>query len=91
MILFLDLLKVIGHFTSCVFHPSKSKLDSLELGVVWKYISQRNLNGAHDSLVDVMAQSDTILHDTFIPYLNKGKWIQLIEDIFARTQTREWK
>ena len=32
-----------------------------------------------------------ILHPSFVPYLNKGVSIQLITDIFTKTQTREWK
>ena len=87
----MDPLKVIRHFTGCLLHPTKSKLDSLELGVVWKYIMKLNLNGAHDSLVDAKAQSDIILHQFFVPYINKGFSIQPITDIFTKTETREWK
>ena len=88
---FMDHLKVIRHFTGCLLHPNSLKLDSLELGVVWKYIMKSNLNGAHNSLVDAKAQSDIILHPSFVPYLNKGVSIQLITDIFTKAQTREWK
>ena len=82
----MDPLKVIGHFTG-----SKSKLDSLELGVVWKYITKKNLNGTHDSLVGAKAQSDITLHPSFLSYLNNGFSTQLITDIFTKTETREWK
>ena len=58
---------------------------------MWKYVTKSNLNGAHNSLVDAKAQSDIILHPSFVPYLNKGVSIQLITDIFTKTQTREWK
>ena len=84
-------MKVIGHFTGCQLHPSKSKLDSLELWVVWKYITKMHLNGARDSLVDAKAQSDIILHSSLLPYLNKGFSIQLTTGIFTKTETREWK
>jgi hypothetical protein len=47
---FMDPLEVIQHYKGCKFHPTKSKLESLELGCVWKFITNRNLNGAHDSL-----------------------------------------
>ena len=77
--------------SDCAFASTKSKLNSLELGVVWKYIMKLNLNGAHDSLVDAKAQSDIVLHPFFVPYINKGVSIQLITDIFTKTQTREWK
>ena len=71
---FLDPLKVIKHFKGCKFNPQHSKLDSLELGMVWKHMNggDINLNGAHDSLVDAKAQSDIIIHPSFVPYLNKS-------------------
>ena len=90
---FLDPLKVIKHFKSCQFNNQHSKLDSYELGVVWKYMQEdgANLNGAHDSLVDAKAQSDIILHPWFVPYLNKAASIVDITDIFTKTEVREWK
>ena len=53
---FFDPLKVIGEYSQCPLHKSRSKLESLELGCVWTFISCDNLNGAHDSLVDAPAQ-----------------------------------
>ena len=85
----MDPLKAIQHFTGCLLHPNSSKLDSLELGVVWKYIMKSNLNGAHDGLVDAKAQLDIILHPSFVPYPNKGVSIHLITDILTKAQTRE--
>lgn len=38
---FMDPRRVIKKFTGCKIHPSKSKIENLELGVVWKH-----LNGA---------------------------------------------
>lgn len=67
---FMDTLDVIKNYKSCSLHPSKSKLDSLELGVVFKFITGDNLNGAHDSLVDVKAQN------TVITYSEVIKWCQ---------------
>ena len=90
---FLDPLKVIKHFKGCKFNPQHSKLDSLELGMVWKHMNGGgiNLNGAHDSLVDAKAQSDIIVHPSFVPYLNKSASIDEITEIFSRTKIREWK
>jgi len=74
-------------------NPKHSKLDSLELGVgvVWKYIKNVNLNGAHGSLVDAKAQSDIILNPSFVPYLNKTQSIVPIYEIFTKTEVREIK
>jgi hypothetical protein len=34
---FMDPLEVINTYKSCPYHPTKSKLESLELGCVWKF------------------------------------------------------
>ena len=57
----------------------------MELGCVWKYITGNNLNGAHDSLMDVKAQTDVITHEFFIGYFDKAKFNHLIEDILSKS------
>ena len=52
----MDSKKVISYYKGCLLNSSKSKIDSDELGGVWKYIHNKNLNGAHDSKIDVQAQ-----------------------------------
>ena len=86
---FMDPLEVIKTYSGCKLHPSKSKLESLELGCVYKHITGSNLNGAHDSLVDVRAQTAVITSKDFVPYINKTKSIRLIQDIFSRAEQRE--
>ena len=41
---FIDALRVITNcnFKGCTLKPPKSKLDSLQLGVVWKYPKNKN-------------------------------------------------
>ena len=81
----MDPQKVIRHYKGCKLNSNHSKLDSYELGVVGSYINDgRNLNGAHDSLVDAKAQSDAFLHPHFVPYVNKKESIQLINEISRR-------
>ena len=87
----MDPLRVIKHYSGCKLNPKHSKLDSLKLGVVWKFIKNVNLSGAHDSLVDAKAQSDIILHPSFAPYLNKTQSIVPIDEIFTETEVREMK
>ena len=77
---FLDPLFVVGEFKSCPLNPTKSKVPSLELGVLWNYIKEQNLNGAHDSLVDTKAQTDIIISDKFVPFINRSKSIQHITE-----------
>ena len=88
---FLDPLRVIKNYKGCKLHPSKSKLDSLELGCVWKHLNGRNLNGAHNSLVDAKAQSDIFLHQSFLPYIDRTFSIQPIDLICTATQHNAWK
>jgi len=60
--------------------------------MVWKYIHNgENLNGAHNSLVDAMAQSDIVLHEYFVPYINRTKSVQKISDMFRKKDVLEWK
>jgi hypothetical protein len=86
---FLDPLKVIGEYSRCPLHKSKSKLESLKLGCVWKFISGDNLNGAHNSLVDVQAQTDIVTSKYFIDFIDLSKSIRSINDIFTTTEQRE--
>ena len=89
---FVDPYRAISSYASCKLNPKKSKLDSLELGVVWTHIKGgTNLNGAHDSLVDVIAQTDIIVHPDFVPFINRTQSVQTISDIFTTTQQNEWK
>ena len=92
MAYYMDPLKVIKQYVGCKLNPKHYKPHSLELGVVWKYInSGANINGAHDSLVDAKAQTDIFSHPSFVPYLNKSQSIQPIQEIFTKTEVREWK
>ena len=95
---FLDPLKVIREY-KCKLHPTKSKLECLELGTVWSYTKdpdkpsdqRRNLNGAHDSLVDAKAQTDIIIHKFFHTHIDKSKSIRLIEELFSARDQSEMK
>ena len=83
---FLDPMKLIRHYKSCAINPIKSKIESLELGDVWSFLFKRNLNGAHNSLVDVKAQTDIVTHPSFVPFLNRKESIRLVSDIFSSTK-----
>ena len=74
---FIDPYRVIQSNDNGGLHPSNSKIDSLELGVVWHYIMGKNLNEKHDSLADMKAQSGIILHADFVRYINTNKSVEL--------------
>jgi hypothetical protein len=86
---FLDPKKVIEEYKRCPLHKSRSKLESNELGCVWKYIYGQNLNGAHDALEDAKAQTDIVSSKYFVDYINCRKSIRFIEDIFSRADQRD--
>jgi hypothetical protein len=88
IVYFMDPLEAIKGY-KCPLHPDKSKLDSLELGVVYQFITGENLNGARDSLVDVKAQTTVIMSTQFREYIDKAKSIRLVEDIFTAAEKRE--
>jgi hypothetical protein len=55
----MDPYKLMTLYPDCPFSHRQSKLDSYKLGVLFSYIhNDGNLNGAHGSLVDAMAQTD---------------------------------
>ena len=83
---FMEPYKVITNFKSCPLQTSKSKLDSYKFGVFWKFIHGRNLNGAHDSLVDAVAQMDVITSTQFALYINCSASIHTIDNIFSNAQ-----
>ena len=62
---------------------------SLSLSSVYRFISGSEcLAGAHDSLVDVGAQSDIILHKYFIPYLDRTDSVCTVENIFGKMEKK---
>ena len=89
---FIDPYRVIEKYKTCPFNKTKSKIEAYELGVVWKYANNgSNLNGAHDSLVDVQAQTDILTHSSFVPFIDRALSIQPKDEIFSRTLQNEWK
>ena len=82
-------LKIINKYKGCKLPRSKSKLESLELGSVWKYIFGMNLNRAHDALIDAIAQMGIVTSDYFFDYIIVTKSLQLIEEIFSKTEQHE--
>ncbi len=57
---FIDPYHVITSFKLCPLHKSKSKLEGYDLGSVWKYIKDQNLNGAHNSLIECKGEEEDL-------------------------------
>ncbi len=83
--------RVIRSYPGCKINHEKSNLDSLELRTVWKFLHRENLNDSHDSLIDTNAQSSIILHDYFVPYINRTKSIQTIGKMFRTKEVNDRK
>ncbi len=89
---FIDPYRVIEKYKTCPFNKTKSMIEANELGVVWKYANNGSyLNGAHDSLVDVRAQTNILTHSSFVPFIDRASSIQPIDEIFSRTLQNELK
>ena len=90
---FLDPYRVISHYTKCPINKKISKIESYSLGEVWKYLDpqKRNLNGAHNSLIDVIAQGEIFIHESMHAYINRSKSIQHIDEIFSKAVINAWK
>ena len=82
-------MSVIREYKGCKLNKKHSKIESYELGVVWSFIKKCNLNGAHDSLVDMKAQTDIAIHPEFLKYINKTKTYRTIENIFSASEQSE--
>ena len=72
-------MDMIRYYKSCKLN----KAESSELRVVWSHIKNANLNNEHDSLVDVMAQTDIITHPEFLKYIDKKQTYRTIRNIFS--------
>ena len=89
---FVDPYRVIEKYKSCGFNKTKSNIEAYELGVVWNFANNGNsLSGAHDSLVDVKAQTDILVHGSFVPFIDCSSSILPIDEIFSRTVQNEWR
>ena len=82
---------MLTNWEGCKLNLVKSKLDWLEIGSVWKFINGgRNLNGAHDSLVDAKTQTEVVLHPEFAKYIDHTVSIQEITAIYSNTPQNAW-
>jgi inhibitor of KinA sporulation pathway (predicted exonuclease) len=90
---FTDPMSTIKHYKSCQLNREKTnpRIESYELGCVWSYLTKKNLNGAHNSLVDVKAQTDIVVSDEFMPFLDRKHTYRPITNIWSATEQSEMK
>ena len=88
----MDPYLMIKKWKSMKIHQKNSKLESLSLSSVYKYISGGDtLMGAHDSMVDVRAQSDLVLHKYFVPFLDRTNTFCSVDNIFGKNKLSQLK
>jgi hypothetical protein len=89
---FIDPCRVIAKYKSCTLNETKSKTQGHAVGVMWSYIHDGQcLENAHDSMVDAKVQSIVLTDARFVPFINCSNSIQLITEIFLKTQHNEWR
>ncbi len=89
---FIDPCRVIAKYKSCPLNETKSKTRGHALGVMWSFINDEQcLENAYDSIVDAKAQSDVLTDARFVPFINHSNSIQLITEMFSKTQQNEWR
>ena len=86
---FLEPLAVLRAYLRCKLHNKHNKLESYSLGSVYEYITGNVLDGAHDSLVDVKAQTRIVKDSRFVPFINFTQSIRTIDEMFQRREQRE--
>ena len=52
--------------------------------IVWKWLMKEKLADAHDSLIDAKAQTDIVVHDFFLNYLNKKESVSSVHTVFEK-------
>ena len=62
---FIDPHRLIEKTSGCKIHKSKSNLSSHALSFVHKFITGKNLNNVHYSLVDAQSQVEIALSELF--------------------------
>jgi len=89
---YMDPFRMLKKWKSCPLHQSKSKMPSLALSAVWSYINGGAvLQGAHDSLVDAKAQSDLLVNEAFVPFIDRTDSFSPIEKIFGANELSAMK
>ena len=81
---FLDPGRVIENYKSCRLHNQHTGLEGYGLEMTWCYIKgETELQHAHSSLVDCKAQTDVVLDERFLPFIDRYKSMVPIDTVFV--------
>ena len=90
MLYYTDPYRILSKWKTCKMH--KSKINSLELRVVWGHIKGgETLNDSQDRLVDARAQADLLVHENFVSFLDRIESAVTVDKIFKANQLSAMK
>jgi len=83
-IYFMDPMGVIKHYKGCKLNVKNSGVIGMGLANIYCYVSDKiRLEGEHNALNDVIAQSVIVKDERFRKYVDKPQSIQLLDSIWA--------
>jgi hypothetical protein len=89
---FLDPCFVISHYSSCKLNNVHTGLTGYGLEMTWCHINGCDrLPDAHSSLADCRAQTDVVLHQEFLPFIDKSFSIVRMEEVWAKKRKKAKK
>jgi hypothetical protein len=88
---FMDPMLVIKGHKRCKLNPLCSKEEDVKLGTVYEYIFSKPIENAHNSLADAKAQTKIMLHEYFIPFIDRTNSIKHIDEIWGQKIKRAAK
>jgi hypothetical protein len=87
---FLDPCSVISHNRACRLNNTHTGLKGYGLEMTWCHINNcKELSNAHSSLVDCKAQTDVVLHQDFVPFIDKHSSIVPMNEVWSTKRKNE--
>ena len=89
---FLDPGDVIKNYTTCRLNNKHTGLEGYGLEMTWCYIKgETQLQNAHSSLVDCKAQTDVVLDERFLPFIDRYKSIVPMDQVWVTKRQKAIK
>ena len=79
---FLDPYLIIKSQAACPINRNKSNLDDYKLSTVYKFVTEKDLDGAHDAIIDCEGQGHVLFSKQFYRYGNMTHSVSTVADVF---------